>query len=40
MKKGPDRFEYDGQNFHSVIENGKVTVTDKETGEVYERNSR
>ena len=40
MKKGPDRFEYDGENFRSVIENGKVTVTDKETGEVYERNSR
>ncbi len=33
MKKGPDRFEYDGENFRSVIENGKVTVIDKETGE-------
>lgn len=37
MEKGPDRFEYDGENFRSVIENGKVTVTDKETGETYVR---
>ena len=27
-----DRFEYDGENFHVVIENGNLTFTDKETG--------
>jgi hypothetical protein len=32
-----DRLEYDGENFHVVIENGKLTFTDKETGKVYER---
>lgn len=32
-----DRFEYDGMNFHVVIESGKLTFTDKETGKVYER---
>ena len=32
-----DRFEYDGENFHVVIEGGKLTFTDKETGKVIER---
>lgn len=32
-----DRFEYDGVNFHVVIEDGKLTFTDKETGETYVR---
>ena len=32
-----DRFEYDGENFHVVIEEGKLTFTDKETGKVIER---
>ena len=32
-----DRFEYDGENFHVVIEEGKLTFTDKETGETYVR---
>ena len=32
-----DRFEYDGENFHVVIEDGKLTFTDKETGETYVR---
>ena len=32
-----DRFEYDGDNFHVVIEGGKLTFTDKETGKIYER---
>jgi hypothetical protein len=32
-----DRFEYDGDNFHVVIEGGKLTFTDKETGKVIER---
>ena len=32
-----DRFEYDGENFHVVIEDGKLTFTDKETGETIER---
>ena len=27
-----DRFEFDGENFHAVIEKGKLTLTDKETG--------
>lgn len=37
QQSGIDRFEYDGENFHVVIENGKLTFTDKETGKVYER---
>jgi hypothetical protein len=37
MKKGPDRFEYDCEYFNAVIENGTVTVKDKETGETYVR---
>ena len=32
-----DRFEYDGDNFHVVIEGGKLTFTDKETGQTYVR---
>ena len=32
-----DRFEYDGENFHVVIEEGKLTFTDKETGKTYVR---
>ena len=32
-----DRFEYDCENFHVVIEEGKLTFTDKETGKVIER---
>lgn len=32
-----DRFEYDCVNFHVVIEEGKLTFTDKETGETYVR---
>ena len=32
-----DRFEYDGENFHVVIEDGKLTFTDRETGETYVR---
>lgn len=27
-----DRFEYDGENLHVVIEKGKLIYTDKETG--------
>ena len=34
-----DRFEYDCQHFNAVIENGTVTVKDKETGEVYKRSN-
>lgn len=37
QQSGIDHFEYDGENFHVVIENGKLTFTDKETGKVYER---
>ena len=32
-----ERFEYGGENFHVVIEDGKLTFTDKETGKVIER---
>ena len=32
-----DRFEYDCIHFHVVIEDGKLTFTDKETGETYVR---
>ena len=32
-----DRFEYDGENFHVVIEGGELTFTDKETGETIKR---
>ena len=32
-----DRFEYDGENFHVVIEDGKLTFKDKETGQTIER---
>ena len=32
-----DRFEYDCVNFHVIIEDGKLTFTDKETGEVIEK---
>ena len=32
-----DRFEYDCIHFHVVIEDGKLTFTDKETGETIER---
>ena len=32
-----DRFEYDCIHFHVVIEDGKSTFTDKETGETYVR---
>ena len=32
-----DRFEYNGENFHVVIEEGRLTFTDKETGQVIER---
>ena len=37
MEKCIDRFEYDGENFHVVIEDGKLTFTDKETGKTYVR---
>ena len=32
-----NRFEFHGANFDAVIENGRVEVTDKETGEKYVR---
>ena len=32
-----DRFEYDCVNFHVIIEDGKLTFTDKETGDVFEK---
>lgn len=32
-----NRLEYDCSNFHVVIENGELTFTDKETGEVFHR---
>jgi hypothetical protein len=35
--KSIGRFEYDGTEFHVVIENGKLTFTDKETGKTYVR---
>ena len=31
------RFEFHGMEFDAVIENGKVEVTDKETGKKYVR---
>ena len=34
---GIDHFEYDCTNFHVVIEGGKLTFTDKESGEVFEK---
>ena len=32
-----DRFEYDCVHFHVIIEDGKLTFTDKETGDVFEK---
>ena len=32
-----DRFEYDCVNFHVIIEDGKLTFTDKESGVVFEK---
>ena len=40
MKKGPDRFEFHGQEFDAVIENDQVMVTDKETGKTIKREKR
>ena len=37
MEKSIDRFEFDGENFHVVIEGGELTFTDKETGETIKR---
>jgi len=37
MAKRIDRFEFDGENFHVVIEGGELTFTDKETGETIKR---
>ena len=37
MEKSIDPFEYDGENFHVVIEGGELTFTDKETGETIKR---
>ena len=32
-----NRFEFHGREFDAVIENGRVEVTDKDTGEKYIR---